>query len=204
MGDKSIPHQRQSLLEPSGSQKEWRLFVGIPLWNSLRESAEGKCQSLNHAYRSIRWVRPENWHITLLFLGPVQPERVDRLSECLREAAASHSQFDIELAGLGGFPRLSKARVVWVGVKSGKDLLSHLAVTVRQACAGIGLPGDKKPFEAHLTLGRARSEPVGITVEPEIYSQAWGTHTVREIHLIRSFLEKSGPRYESVSVGTLK
>lgn len=204
MGDKPDINQCRSLLESSGSEEGWRLFIGIPLPSSLLIGALEKYQTLYHQYHSIRWVKPENWHITLLFIGSTPPAAIETISQSLSKAASSCSHFDIELAGLGGFPRLSKARVVWVGVKSGRDPLTDLAGSVRRTCAEAGFPGDKKPFEAHLTLGRTRNEPVSITVEPEVYSHSWGFHSVTEIHLIRSFLEKGGPRYETISVGRLK
>lgn len=196
--EKGHPAQRRSLLEGVGSEEVYRLFVAVPLWDQFRAGALSLFNELSRNRWPLRWVKPENWHLTLQFLGDVKVDSVSHLSESLRSSIRGIAPFEIELGEVGGFPRVSKARVVWVGVKQGRDPLLELAKNVRNGCVAGGCPGDKKPFEAHLTLARAKEEPVNIQLPPEIYKASWGTHTVDHIALVRSHLQKGGPAYEVI------
>jgi 2'-5' RNA ligase len=141
-------------------------------------------------------VKPENWHLTLQFLGDVPLSDVGSLADSMEAMLEPLSPFEIELAGLGAFPRVSKARVLWVGVDRGIENLKCLAQRVREGCITAGHPGDKRPFEGHLTLARAKAEPVSISVPPAIFKARWGNHQVDSISLVRSRLESGGPVYE--------
>ncbi len=197
--EKASRTQCRSLLETPSSGEVFRLFVAIPLWDEFRAMAYGHLDELMRHRWPLRWVKPENWHITLQFLGDVSAVRIPNLSEALRESVGGHVPFEIELGEIGGFPRVSKARVLWVGVKQGRDALLDLAKDVREGCVAGGCPGDRKPFEAHLTLARAKEIPVNIQLPSETCKAKWGTHTVDHIALVRSHLQKGGPVYEPIA-----
>ncbi len=190
--------QRRSLLEDVSSGQVYRLFVAVPLWDEFRMTASKHLEELMRYRWPLRWVKPENWHLTLQFLGDVEVSRIQELSKAIRTSVQGHSPFEIELGEIGGFPRTSKARVLWVGVKQGRELLLELAKSARKGCVDGGCPGDKKPFEAHLTLARAKEAPVNIQLPSEIHKAMWGTHTVDHIALVRSHLQKGGPVYEAI------
>ncbi|MCA9412512.1 MAG: RNA 2',3'-cyclic phosphodiesterase, partial [Candidatus Omnitrophica bacterium] len=137
-----------------------RLFVAVPLWDDFRERNRHYYVSLKKLPLDLKWVKPENWHITLKFLGPVPQSQVAPLVESLGEHLKGLSPITFELAGLGGFPRLSKCRVLWVGATEGRKKLNALAHKVAEACREAGTPGDRKNFQAHLTLARSRNNPL--------------------------------------------
>ncbi len=196
--EKEHPAQRRSLLEKVDTSPSYRLFVAVPLWQEFRVGAIRYIDELMRYRWPLRWVKPENWHLTLQFLGDVPVSQVPGLSVALKKAVQKHSPFEIELGEMGGFPRLSKARVLWVGVKRGREPLLELARSAREGCLAGGCPGDKKPFEAHLTLARAKEDPVNIQIQPELFNATWGTHMVDHIALVRSDLQKGGPVYEAI------
>lgn len=102
---------------------------------------------------------PDNWHITVRFLGSVDDLSLDRLLAGLDEAAATEPGWPdgpvgVILRGVGAFPRPDKATVLWVGVDS--EQLLELAEAVEELVTSIGLAPDERPFRPHLTLSRVR------------------------------------------------
>lgn len=183
---------------------ELRLFLAIPLWD-LTEAREspGRLWLLKNV-QGIRWVSPAHWHITLRFLGNVPSVRLPPLRSELAQAARGHKPFPVVLKGLGGFPRISRARVIWVGVSEGAEPLRRLADTVRESTFKVGCPGDAKPFAAHLTLGRARSGTASIQVPPELFDAEWGRVQVESFALVKSDLQPAGPIYNVLETFSLE
>lgn len=181
-----------------------RLFVAAPLWGAFREEALPRYEALRRQGWPVKWVRPENWHITLKFLGEIPSSKLEALKASLEAAVKDAPPFRMVLEGLGGFPRLSRARVLWVGVGEGRQSLVELAAKVHRACVEAGCPGDRKGFQAHLTLARAKAEPVSVRVSPDLYRAVWGALLVESIHLVKSVLAPGGSVYESVGEFFLK
>ena len=173
------------------------MFVAVPLWEGFREGAIDRYKELRKRDWPLRWVRPENWHLTLKFLGDTPEGAVKAITDSLRaHVSGPHPPFSIEVGGLGGFPRLSKMRVFWVGVREGKEPLIELAESAHKACVEAGYPGDNKKFQPHLTLARAKSGPVSVDVPKELYSGSWGTQEVEGVALVESTLGPGGAKYE--------
>lgn len=132
----------------------WRLFVAVPLPDTLRADLAEQVAALHaDAPDGIRWVDPESWHLTLAFLGDMDPARVPALTAALREAVAPIPAFTASIRGIGAFPRPSSARVIWLGVDGG-EALRRLANAVADAC-GVERDG---PFRGHITIGRLRED----------------------------------------------
>jgi len=175
--------------------KPLRLFIGIPLWEALCESATPVEKQIRRIEGPLRWVKPERRHITLKFLGDCPASALPGLEEALSSAVAQRPTFRIVVSGLGGFPRLSKARVLFVGVSEGREDLCALAEAVDRGCLEAGLAGDRKKFQAHITLARSKAGAVGVRVPPEIHRAVWGEAEVGSVSLIESRLSSAGPEY---------
>jgi len=176
-----------------------RLFWAVPLWDEFRPGAEGHFNRLKAYGWPLKWVRPENWHITLKFLGNVPETAVTDLSESVRAQVAGIEPFRIGLEGLGGFPRLSRMRVLWVGVKEGKEPLISLSKGVHRGCLAAGRPGDRKEFQPHLTLARSKADPVSVNLPRDLLYAAWGERRVESVFLVKSTLQPSGAVYETLT-----
>ncbi len=130
---------------------------------SIAELAGGLKKDLAGAFAGASWVRPENIHLTLKFLGELSPARAGEVAEVLKGTAEGLEPFTLRASGVGGFPNLTRPRVLWVGIEESEALLS-LYEEIEQALSYIGIEKETRPFRAHLTLCRTRpaTEPGAI------------------------------------------
>ncbi|MBI2238318.1 MAG: RNA 2',3'-cyclic phosphodiesterase [Actinobacteria bacterium] len=99
--------------------KPLRLFVAVDVPESVREMLAGAVASWRERYPRARWVPPENWHLTLKFLGSTWPRLVEWVKESVAEVARSSAAFESRLDGLGAFRSPRQARVLWAGLEEG-------------------------------------------------------------------------------------
>ena len=116
----------------------------------------------------VRWVRPSNIHLTLKFLGEVPAGSLDGIDASLRRVASRHEPFRVEHRGLGAFPSPKRARILWAGVKEGAAGLSALATDVDDSLVSLGFGREKRRYEPHATLGRARKGSVRLQEDVEV------------------------------------
>jgi 2'-5' RNA ligase len=131
-----------------------RLFVAINLPPPLRQGVWDAAEPLRRANFPVRWVRPEALHLTLKFLGEVDLSREADLLAALKQAAMGIKPFVLHLEGFGVFPSLGRPRVVWAGCH-GPAPLELLQHGVERETEPLGFPVEGRPFQPHLTLGRA-------------------------------------------------
>ena len=147
---------------------------------------------------NLRWVRPENIHLTLNFLGDIRPAQIGSIAEAVADAAGGFAPFVLTLRGLGFFPRAKCPRVMWVGLGGDTRCLFDLQADLTDRLAEIGFPKEKRPYKAHLTLGRIRqSQPTGRYHQILQQYADWGNQnfTAERIVLFRSDLKPSGAVY---------
>jgi 2'-5' RNA ligase len=101
----------------------------------------------------VRWVAPENVHLTLKFLGDVSSANLERLAEALKVEARNHEIFTVSVRGLGAFPTGRRARVLWIGLEAPAELQA-LMRGVETVAASLGYAAEDRPFSPHLTIGR--------------------------------------------------
>ena len=141
-------------------------------------------------------VPPENWHLTLRFLGTVDEVTVDRVVAGLDQADLG-PPFSIMFGALGAFPGPKRATVLWRAVADPDERLAELASGSEEACRAAGLEPEDRPFRAHLTLSRLRpDQDVRALVEAEAPESV--TMHVSEVCLFRSHLGGPHARYEVV------
>ena len=137
-----------------------RAFVAVDISPEARLTLAAAVDSLqNEGVAGVRWVRPSGIHVTLKFLGEIDPGLPGGILDALRRTGEGLSPFRLGLAGLGAFPRPEAARVIWAGLDGDVDQLKGLQRDVdREVSPVAGLPPDKRPFAPHLTLGRVRGQ----------------------------------------------
>lgn len=182
----------------NGTQsKKIRSFIALELSDEAREELARIETSLKEADADVKWVRPEAIHLTLKFLGYIPEEKISKIGEALNRLASSTKPFDITLSEIGTFPRWSQPRVLWVGLGEGDEMVKSLAQEVEEAMAPQGFEKEKRPFSAHLTLGRVKS-PKNKNKLEEIASlikvKPSRTH-IEKVVLFQSHLSPEGAAY---------
>jgi 2'-5' RNA ligase len=104
----------------------------------------------------VSWVKRENLHYTIRFLGDLGEDGARRAAEAAAEAVAGERAFDARLGTLGAFPNPRKARVLWAGLTEGAASLDAVARAVEAALRRKGFDRADRPFAPHLTIGRVR------------------------------------------------
>ena len=181
-----------------------RCFVAIDVSPDVR-AALARAQTAVRAIArgtDVRWVDPAQLHLTVQFLGQVPDPQVPDIAARLETVAATTPPITLAAAGLGAFPTVRRARVVWAGVTTGAAELAALAQGVGAALAPLGFPPEDRPFRAHATLGRVRSPRALGALARALERHGGvdlGTWTAREIVLYQSRLRPTGAVYEAVA-----
>jgi RNA 2',3'-cyclic 3'-phosphodiesterase len=171
-----------------------RAFLAVPLPESARACACEAIETLRAVVPAdVRWTPPENQHLTLKFLGEIQEDRVEALVERASAKLAGVAPVELALGGFGAFPSAREARVLWLGVARGAGALAKLARRLDSAARVVGAERERRPFAAHLTLGRLRA-PARVEIErlPAPNAVAW---TASEVVLYESRLAPDGARH---------
>jgi 2'-5' RNA ligase len=183
--------------------ERWRCFVAVPIGESLRAGLRAAVDPWREdpALTSMRWTAPEGWHLTLAFLGAIDAESVPELVERLETVAAAHPPSRSATGGLGAFPTPARARVAWYGVEDGERRLARLASAVAVALA-LDVDGSR-PLRPHLTLARARRQPVDLRPWLASASAPAGVLVTDRIELMRSHTGRGPARYETLAAMNL-
>ncbi len=149
----------------------------------------------------FRWTPTSNLHLTIRFIGSVERERVEGIAD--RLDALMLPGFDLEAGDLGAFKRGRLARVVWLGLRSGSEAAGELAAVVEAECRSAGFPAEARPFQAHMTLARARKRDGSVLqllpALPKL--PAW---RATGLVLYSSRLTRAGAVYEPIRTVSLK
>ena len=124
------------------------------------------------------------------------------MSAALEGAVADTAPVALAAVGLGGFPSLRSARVLWAGITAGVPELARLAAAIDRALTPLGFPPEGRPFRGHLTIGRVRSPRAGRALAAAVEAAgapAFGSWTASQVVLYESRLKATGALYTPVS-----
>jgi len=179
-----------------------RSFIAIEIPEDVK-AGMGEIQSkLRKSGADVGWVRPGGIHLTLKFLGEVEPSKLDDIKAALKEAVAGAGPIGLEVRGAGVFPNAKAPRVVWLGLTGGLDKLLTLQENIEAACERAGFRRDDRPFRPHLTLGRVKS-PGGraalMRAVAELEGAEAGSFTATSVSLMKSELKPNGAVYTELA-----
>jgi len=178
-----------------------RTFVAIKLTPEIISNIGRVQEELKRTDAQVKWVEPDNIHLTLKFLGHITPEDLEKVKITTRAILKPFASFEISIAGLGAFPQIEYPRVIWLGINKGKEELGKMVSNLEERLARIGFAKGKRPFSPHLTLGRVKSSKgkrklVGILTTTE--ASNLGNMRVTRISIMKSELKPQGPIYTSL------
>ena len=178
-----------------------RTFLAVEISDEVRSRAVELIQSLSTLAEGVRWVRPENLHVTLQFLGEVEDRELNDVCRGASRAAANVSAFSCDCGSVGAFPDLQRPATVWIGAKADSGMGS-LHEQVETAMAELGFPRERRPFKPHITLGRIRRRGGNQKLTElldELSVGDYGTFPVKELVVFSSERQKGGPVYTALA-----
>ncbi len=179
-----------------------RTFIGCGISEKLRERLGREMLRLRAAAPLVAWVKPENVHLTLKFLGDVKEDDLQELFDALAEEATGSGPFSLEVRGVGAFPNWRNPRVVWAGIGEGAEEAVGLAEMVEGVCVDLGYEAEGRVFRPHLTLGRVKRPADGYGLEEVargLESVEFGHIDVDEVVVFMSSLRRTGPVYSPMA-----
>ena len=186
--------------------KTIRTFIAIEIpgniISKIRELQEGiKVYGLK-----IRWVRYENIHLTLKFLGDVEAVKIGEIAEAIAKTVKGYTPISLKTKGIGVFPGIKRPRVLWVGLTGQLEALVRLQKTLDENLKLLGFPGEKRPFKGHLTMGRIK-ERIDVKKFGDVLMAfrrfESETFTVGRLILYKSELKPSGAVYTEMASASL-
>ncbi|MBI4680001.1 MAG: RNA 2',3'-cyclic phosphodiesterase [Nitrospirae bacterium] len=178
-----------------------RCFIAIELPEAVKSTLSGIEEDLKKSKADVRWVKPDNIHLTLKFFGNIEEKKTEKIIEIMENICNQYAPFTIEIKGMGTFPNIKSPRVLWVGIE-GNDTLKTLQEEIENKMESIGFEREDRAFTAHLTLGRFRSsiEKEGLLKAVKLHEKDTfvGSINVQSLSLIRSDLHPEGARYTKV------
>ncbi|MBK8616825.1 MAG: RNA 2',3'-cyclic phosphodiesterase [Anaerolineales bacterium] len=179
-----------------------RAFIAIELSQIILETIERQTTRLRQTVGDdiIRWVPPQNMHLTLKFIGGIAASHLDFLKQMLTREASTHPQFDMQIGGLGSFPSSRMPRILWVGLHA-PAVLTSLHKSIETGASRLGYEKEERAFSPHLTIGRARQNitPAELSkVRAALDTIQLGNIAIARVdsvHLFKSDLQSGGSIY---------
>ncbi len=183
-----------------------RTFIALEPPPELRSALGELSATLKSRLAGMRWVKPKLVHLTLRFLGEIEPGRIGVLDEAVAKAAGKVAPFELSVTEVGHFGSPRSPRVLWLGLRASSSL-SSLVAGLDESLVSAGFGRADKPFRAHLTLARAGRKP-GPPPDWDAVSRAvphqWPNWSVGRVCVIKSTLTPRGPLYATLSTRELE
>lgn len=183
-----------------------RAFLAILLPEDVKKAIHLQFASrLKELPLDVKWVEEENYHLTLKFFGSLREKEIQRIHNIMEQVTPQIEQFTLSYEGLGVFPDLAHPRVIWLGLSGEVEKLKMVHAKIEKELSAAGFPREERGFQPHLTIGRFRSNSnlelfieFFNEVKEAAFSSQFRNIEVQELHLMKSILTPSGPRYSSL------
>ena len=177
-----------------------RSFIAFDIDNEsvIKQFSEAQTTLVNTG-ADLKLVKPQNIHMTMRFLGNISPPMVDSIHEEMKKI--SFTPFNVEIKGLGVFPKLKYARVIWAGIRKGADELTNVFNQLEPLLRRLGFKPDSKGFSPHLTIARVktgRNKAELVRRIQELADYEFGIVRAECLRLKKSVLTPKGPIYSTL------
>jgi RNA 2',3'-cyclic 3'-phosphodiesterase len=190
-------------------EETWRTFIAIDPGKPLRSKIDQlQVRLQNKTGPGVRWVKPDQCHLTLKFLGDVPVSSIDPLAQALKHACSAAKPFELTLEGSGCFPSYKKPNAIWLGLSGGLPALHALQQSIERETDAFSAHKENRSFSPHLTIGRVKArlsqeqQRIGTVLQGTSVGLL-GSFPVNDVLLIRSLTLPEGPRYTTLARATL-
>ncbi|KGP74786.1 2'-5' RNA ligase [Desulfosporosinus sp. Tol-M] len=161
-----------------------RLFIGVDLPAEIKQTLLKFQSELRDRGVKGSWKSMNNFHITLEFLGELEPDKLSVLSETLTKAAGNSRPFGLIIGGMGAFPSLKRPHTLWTAVSGSLTELNRLRDKLHHELKTKGFELDERQFKPHITLAsRPKLDKIDFSV---VRNKALGEYMVAELVLFES------------------
>lgn len=183
-----------------------RTFIAVELGPSVIKRAGDLIDKLRITDAVVNWVRPQQMHLTLKFLGDVADTDTPDICRVVEKVASQIEPFEIICRGAGAFPGIHRPKTLWIGIQDGADELKALQAAIDDALKDeLGYSREARGFHPHLTIGRVKSDGFKLTSLLEQYHDFDADLAViDEVVTFASFLDRQGPTHEALARAELK
>ncbi len=184
-----------------------RTFIASELPREIIDFASNLQNRFKQQGMVLKWVRPHNMHLTLKFLGDIDPDRKSQILDAIQMVGAHHPPLELKIQGMGVFPGIRKPRVLWIGLGGQTDLLAQMHAYLEQVLETAGFEKEHRRFNAHLTIARI-NKPLDSGRLLDILqgegSYAPVSFVLNELVLFKSDLRPQGALYTPLGKAALK
>ncbi len=140
---------------------EFRSFLAFELNEEIKNIVSGTIREIKPLMPDIRWIRPENIHMTVVFMGDIDYSCIDPIDKAARNICKRYTPFQICLNGIGIFGTRRNPRVIWIGLDGDIREIDNLKNDFNKALKPLGIKQENRPFKPHLTIGRFKKQHRG-------------------------------------------
>jgi len=174
-----------------------RSFIAISLPKEIKETITELEQGFTKCDLAFKWVKPENLHFTLKFLGNIDEEQIIKIKEAIAKVSDKFASFEVSFDSFGFFPHERKPRVFFISTTP-EELLKNIAVKLEEELEVLGFEKEGR-FKSHITLARIKSlKNINCLKEKVKNIRLDKKFSINEITLYKSTLTKEGPVYEEI------
>jgi len=179
-----------------------RAFIALELPPEIKTAIENYQHRLKKIGVQAKWVKPEQAHLTLAFLGSITPTKEKQTEEILTEIAETEKSIRLKLERFGSFPVPSHPRILFIDLNGELEKLTTLVRKIRQRLKKEKIWFDRKPFVPHLTLGRIKKRQ-NLTPKTKMVKIEKIEFLAQKISLMKSILTETGPIYTQLKCASL-
>ncbi len=180
-----------------------RSFLAFEIPDEIKETVLSIYKGLKESELDIRWVREENIHLTVVFMGNVQEKDIDAIEKEVKKVCSKYAPFRIKVKGAGVFSNLRNARVLWIGVKGDIERMSYFRNSLQKKLKPFGIKEESRSFSPHLTVGRFRkgfNDPKRLKELIEKFKDIESSEVIlKELSLFKSDLRPDGAVYTKLN-----
>jgi 2'-5' RNA ligase len=179
-----------------------RVFVAIEIDSEIKNKLSEYLSRLKRTGADVKWVSPENIHLTLKFIGYIEKETLIDLNKIINDTVFGIGPFSISIGNIGAFPSLEKPRVVFACVEERGSNLLRIYEKLDKGVELLGIKKESKKYVGHITLGRVKSQKNIFKLKNALNSETecyFGLEKVTSLSLIQSKLTPTGPIYTKLN-----
>ncbi len=187
-------------------EKTFRSFIAVSLPGNVAGFLKDIQKQIKKSGIRASWSNPGTLHLTVRFLGEVSPESQPDIVRCVEACAGQFVPFALSAGGVGVFPSVKRARVIWSGLKGETDRLEKIHAVLEKELAQVGIAPSRQRFAPHLTLGRFKKPPDSgrlIKIMQDLKDLSSERFTVDRLHLFKSELLPSGAVHTKIFTAEL-